>query len=112
MSTWIVQVLVVALFALACGGLALAWMRGRLGTAAIALFVLALTTWALVFAAITAEFHDANGFATCVDSCTTSHYVAAVAFVVPPLLMSLAALAMLVVRGSRWRLRRASENHS
>ena len=41
MSTWVVQVVVVALFALTCGVLALAWMRGRLGIAAIALFVVA-----------------------------------------------------------------------
>lgn len=113
MSTWIVQVAVVALFALACGALALAWMRGRLGLAAIALFVIAGVTWIAVLAAITTELGDANSFATCDESCSAVHYVSAVAFVAPPLFIALAALAMLVARGSRWRLRRtaARENH-
>ena len=75
MSTWVVQVVVVVLFALTCGVLAAAWMRGRLGTAAIALFVGALVVWVVVFAAIVSEFRDANGFATCdadCSPCTTS----------------------------------------
>ena len=112
MSTWIVQVAIVALFALTCGALAAAWIRGRLGTAAIALFLVALAAWVLAFAAITTEFRDANSFATCDESCTGAHYVTAVAFIAAPLLMSLSALAMIVVRGSRWRLRRAGENQS
>jgi hypothetical protein len=111
-SEWIVQVAVVALFALSCGVLAAAWVRSRLGTAAIALFVVALATWVLVFVAITAELRDANGFATCDEGCTTVHYVTAVAFLSPPLLIALAAFAMLLARGSRWRLGRARENHS
>jgi hypothetical protein len=112
MSEWVVQVAVVALFALTCGVLTAAWTRGRLGTAAIVVCVLALATWALTFVAITTEFRDANSFATCTTGCTTVHYIAAIAFVVSPLLISVAALAMIVARGSRWRLRRASENHS
>ena len=114
MSTWVVQVVVVALFALTCGALAAAWMRGRLGIAAIGLFAAALVVWIVAFAAITSEFHGANGFATCDTSCTTVHYVSAVAFISPPLLIALAALAMLVARGSRWHLRRtaAPENHA
>ncbi len=108
MSTWVVQVVVVALFALTCGALAAAWMRGRLGVAAIALFVVALAVWIVAFAAIAAELGDANGFATCDADCSTVHYVSAVAFLAPPLLIALAALAMLVARGDRWRLRRAS----
>jgi hypothetical protein len=113
MSTWVVQVVVVALFALSCGALAAAWTRGRLGVAAIALFVAALGTWVAAFAAIATEFHGANNFATCETECSTVHYVSAVAFIVPPLLISLAAFAMLVIRGSRWRARRATarENH-
>jgi hypothetical protein len=111
MSESVVQVVVVALFALACGALAAAWLRGRLGTAAIGLFVTALATWVLAFVAITTEFRDANSFATCNESCTTVHYAAAVAFIAPPLLIALAGLAMLVARGSRWRVRRARENH-
>jgi hypothetical protein len=110
MSTWIVQVVVVALFALTCGALAVAWLRGLLGRAGIGLFVLALGVWVLAFVAITAEVRDANNFATCDESCTTVHYVTAVAFIAPPLLIALAGLAMLVARGSRWRVRRAHEN--
>jgi hypothetical protein len=112
MSEWIVQLTVVAVFALACGALAAAWLRGRLGTAAIALFLVALVAWALAFAAIVAELADANSFATCTTSCTTVHYVAAIAFIAPPLLIALAGLAMIVARGSRWRVGRARENHS
>ena len=82
MSTWVVQVVVVALFALTCGALAAAWIRGRLGVAAIALFLVALAVWVVAFAAIAAEFGDANGFATCVADCSTVHYVSAVAFLV------------------------------
>jgi hypothetical protein len=113
MSTWVVQVVVVALFALTCGALAAAWLRGRLGVAAIALFVIALVVWVVAFAAIASELGDANGFATCDDDCSAVHYVSAVAFLAPPLLIALSALAMLVARGSRWRLRRSSaqENH-
>jgi hypothetical protein len=111
-STWIVQVVVVALFALTCGALALAWMRGRLGTAAIVLLLLAVAAWAVLFAALSTEFRGSNDFATCGESCTTVHYVAAVAFIAPPLLIALSAFGMLVARGSRWRLRRAGENHS
>jgi hypothetical protein len=110
MSTWVVQVVVVALFALTCGALVAALLRGRLGTAAVALFAVALAAWVLAFAAITAEFRGANDFATCDESCTTVHYVAAVAFIAPPLLIALSGLAMIVARGSRWRVRRAREN--
>jgi cytochrome bd-type quinol oxidase subunit 2 len=110
-STWIVQVVVVVLFALTCGALAAAWMRGRLGTAAVALFLVALATWAVAFVAISAGFRGADEFATCDANCSTVHYVTAVIFIAPPLLIALSALAMLVVRGNRWRLGRARENH-
>ena len=56
---------IVALFALTCGALAAAWMRGRLGAAAIVLFGVALVVWVAAFAAIATEFHGANNFATC-----------------------------------------------
>ena len=112
MSTWVVQVVVVALFALTCGALAAAWMRGRLGVAAIALFVVALVVWVIAFTAIAAELGDANGFATCDADCSTVHYVSAVAFLLPPLLIALSAVAMLVSRGSRWRLKRARAHES
>ena len=107
MSTWIVQVMIVALFALCCGVLAAAWMRGRLGAAALVLFAVAVVVWIAAFAAITSEFRGANDFATCGDECRAIHYVSAVAFIAPPLLISLAALAMLVSRGLRWRARRS-----
>jgi hypothetical protein len=112
MSTWVVQVAIVGIFALVCGVLAVAWMRGRLGIAAIALFTLAVVTWAAAFAAIATEFHGANSFATCDSECSTVHYAWAVAFIAPPLLISLAALAMLVSRGSRWRARRAAAHEN
>ncbi len=112
MSTWVVQVVVVALFALTCGALAAAWMRGRLGVAAIALFVVALVVWVVAFAAIASEFRDANGFATCdanCTPCTTS----------PRSRSSRLRCSsrsrrsrMLVARGSRWRLRRSQPQES
>lgn len=114
MSTSVVQVALVALFALTCGALAVAWTRGRLGVAALVLFGVAVAVWIAAFLAITQEFHGANNFATCGDHCSTVHYVSALAFIAPPLLISLAALAMLVSRGLRWRARRvlAHENHA
>lgn len=108
MSTWVVQVVIVGLFTLTCGVLAAAWMRGRLGIAAVILFAVSLVVWVLAFVAISTEFRGANDFATCDDSCGTIHYLAAVAFIAPPLLIALAALAMLVTRGARWRARRAA----
>jgi hypothetical protein len=113
MSTWIVQVVIVALFALTCGVLAAAWMRGRLGAASIVLFAVAVAVWIAAFVAIAGEYRGANDFATCRDECETIHYVSAVAFIAPPLLIALAGLAMLVSRGLRWRARRAlaHENH-
>jgi hypothetical protein len=114
MSTWIVQVVIVAVFALTCGLLAVAWMRGRLGAAALVLFGVAVVVWIGAFVAITSEFRGANNFATCGDDCGAIHYLSAVAFIAPPLLISLAALAMLISRGLRWRARRAlaHQNHA
>jgi hypothetical protein len=113
-SAWVVQVAVVALFALTCGLLAAAWMRGRLGATAVVVLVCAVVVWAAAFVAIATEFGDADSFATCESDCTPVHYASAVAFIAPPLLMALAALAMLVSRGTTWRARRASarENHA
>ena len=111
MSTWVVQVAVVALFALACGALTWAWLRERLGRAGIALFGVALVVWVASFVAIAAELRGANNFATCDTSCTPTHYLTAVGFIGAPLLIALAGLAMVVARGSRWRLRKTRENH-
>jgi hypothetical protein len=111
MSTWVVQVVVVGVFALTCGALTLAWMRGRLGAAAIALFLVALAVWVVAFAVIVTEYREANNFATCDPDCSAIHFATAIAFLTPPLLIALAGLAMLVARGNRWRARRAaSEN--
>jgi hypothetical protein len=113
MSPWIVQLLVVALFALTCGVLAAAWMRGRLGVAALALFAVSVVVWIAAFLVITSGFRDANNFATCSEDCRPIHYVSAVGFIAPPLMIALAALAMLVSRGQQWRARRAlaHDNH-
>jgi hypothetical protein len=110
MSTWVVQVVIVVLFALASGALAAAWLRGALGRAAIVLFLIAVVAWALAFAAIVSEFRGANDFATCDASCAPRHYVAAVGFIASPLLVALSGLAMIVARSSRWQWRRTREN--
>ena len=114
MSTAGVQIGVVALFALTCGALAAAWTRGRLGAAAVALFVVASLVWVASFAAIASGYQDADGFATCGEDCSTVQHVSGVGFLAPPLLISLSALGMIVALGRRWRLRRRpiDENHA
>jgi hypothetical protein len=107
MVTWAVQLAVVALFAVVSGLLVLAWQRGRLGVASIALFVAAIVVWALEIAALATGSGGADGFATCTEDCTPVHYVSAVAFLAPPLLMALSAVGMLVSIGRRILLRRA-----
>lgn len=103
-----------ALFALVCGALAAAWLRGRLGTAAIALLVVACLVWFAAFTAIVSGYHDADGFVDCRDECSSVHYLSAVGFLAPPLLISLSALGMIVAVGQRRRLRRRAinENHA
>ena len=112
MSPFAVQIVVVVLFALTCGALALAWMCNRLGRAAIVLFLLALTAWIASFVVISSDVGNASEFATCGEGCTATHYATTVAFIGAPLLIALAGLAMLVARGNRWRLRRTRENHT
>src|SRR4029453_17180552 len=113
MSTWSVQLAIVALFALTCGLLALAWMRGRLGVAALVLFAVSVVVWIAAFVAITNDFQGANDFPSSLAACPPIPYGSAVAFIVPPLMIALAALAMLVSRGQQWRARRAlaHDNH-
>ena len=111
MSTSVVQVIIVALFALTCGALVAAWTGGRLGRAAIVLFIVALGTWIGSFVAITSDIRNADEFATCDVNCAPMHYVTAVAFIGAPLLIALAGLAMIVARSSRWRFGRTRENH-
>jgi hypothetical protein len=112
MSTALVQLGVVALFVLMCGVLAAAWLRGRLGAAAIALFVVACVIWVASFAAVVSGFHDADGFVDCRDHCSTVHFFSALGFLAPPLLISLSALGMIVAVGQRRRLRRRAINES
>ena len=108
MSTTVVQVAVVLLFALTCGVLAAAWLGGRLGVTALGVLLVAAAAWILALAAIGTESGSADDFATCSEDCGAVQYVSAVAFIAPPLLVAVAALAILVARGSRWRARRAS----
>jgi len=105
-DSWRVLVAVVALFALTCGVLAAAWTRGRLGVVSISLFVASVVVWALDFAAVSSGYHDADGFVDCGNGCSSVHYVSAVGFLAPPLLISLSALAMLAVLARRRRTRR------
>lgn len=106
-DAWRVWPAVVALLVLTCGILVAAWTRGRLGVVSISLFVVAVVAWVLDFATVSSGYHDADGFIDCRDGCTGVHYVAAVGFLSPPLLISLSALTMLVVLGRRRRIRRS-----
>ena len=108
MSELGVQVALVALFALTCGALTVAWMRGRLGYAAVALFLASCGIWALAFVLVVSGARDADSFATCDDDCSAIHYATALAFLAPPLLIALSAFAMILVRGARWRARRGA----
>jgi hypothetical protein len=92
---------------IACGALALAWTRGRLGVASAVVLVLAAVAWVLDFAALTTGFHDADGFVDCGNACRPAHRLAALGFVAPPLLLAVGAAGMviaLIVRGRRRRL--------
>jgi hypothetical protein len=108
MSALAVQVALVAVFALTCGALTVAWMRGRLGPAAIALFLVSCAIWALAFVLVITGWRGADSFATCDTDCSAIHYVTALAFLAPPLLIALSALGMIVARGARWRARRGA----
>jgi len=105
-DSWRVLVAVVAVFALTCGVLAAAWTRGRLGVVSISLFVASVVVWALDFAAVSSGYRDADGLFDCGDSCTGVHYASAIGFLAPPLLISLSALAMLILLVRRRRARR------
>lgn len=113
-DAWRVQLVLVALFALACGVLAAAWTRGRLGIVSVAILVASILVWALDFAAVFSGYHDADGFFDCGSDCTSVHYVSAVGFLAPPLLIAVAALGTLVVLTRRLRTRRRTvdENRS
>ena len=76
--------------------------------------VVACAIWVAAFAAIVSEYRDADGFVDCGDECSSVHYLAALGFLAPPLLISLSALGMILALGHRWRLRRtpADDNHA
>lgn len=114
MSSAAVLIGVASLFLIAGGVLAAAWPRGRLGVAAIALFVVACSIWIAAFAAIVSGYRGADGFVGCEQSCTSVQHLSAIGFLAPPLLISLSALGMLVAVGRRRQLRRRSidENHA
>jgi len=100
---WLVYLALASLFALTCGVLVLAWTRGRLGVASASVFLLALATWVVAFAAVLSGFRDADGFVDCRDACTGVHLAAALGFIAPPLLVSVAAAGMIVVLVRRRR---------
>jgi hypothetical protein len=114
MSSVAVLIGVASLFLLACGALAAAWPRRRLGAAAIALFVVACSIWIGVFAAIVSGYRGADGFVDCHESCTIVQHLSAIGFLAPPLLISLSALGMILAVGRRRQLRRRTidENHA
>ena len=107
MNDALVQVLLIALFALSCGALSLAWMQRRLGLAAGILFGIALTVWVVDFAVIAAGVGDADSFAACTEECSGVHYSVVVGFLAPPLLIALASVAGIVAIEQRRRARRA-----
>ena len=106
MNDALVQVLLVGLFALACGLLTLAWMRQRLVLAAAALLAFALAVWVVDFLVIVSGFRGADDFVDCADECSGFHYSVVVGFLAPPLLIALAALAGIVALEQRRRARR------
>jgi hypothetical protein len=103
----VVQALLVGLFALTCGLLALAWMGRRLGLAAAMLFGVAVSVWLLAVVAIASGFRGADDFAACGDDCSSYHYSVVIGVLAPPLLIALAAFAGLVVLEQRRRARRS-----
>ena len=104
-DVWLVYLALGALFVLAGGLLVGAWARGRLGAAAVAVFVLAVALWVVDFAAISSGYRDADGFFDCAEACTGVHFSTAVGFLAPPLLISIAALGALVAVRQRRRTR-------
>jgi uncharacterized membrane protein YfcA len=109
-DAWVVWLALVSLVLLALGLLAGAWTRRRLGLASVALFGLALAAWVGDLVVIASDVRDADGFVDCGDNCTAMHRLAALGFVAPPLLVSLAAGGMLVALVARGRARRMDEN--
>ena len=102
-DTWLVYLALGGLLLVASGVLVGGWARGRLGTAAVVVFVGAAALWVVDFAAISSGYRDADGFFACGDTCTGVHFSTAVGFLAPPLLISTAALAALIALRQRRR---------
>jgi len=105
-DAWVMYVVLAAVVLLACGLLAAAWSRGRLGLASAVLLAVAVAAWMLDLAAVTSGFQDADGFVDCGSACRPVHRAAAVGFLAPPLLISLAASGLVVALIARQRKRR------
>ena len=108
MNDALVQVLLVGLFALACGGLALAWFaapawsrrqRSCSGSR--------WSSGSSTSLAIVSGVGDADNFAVCTEDCAGMHYSVVVGFLAPPLLIALASFAGIVALEQRRRARRA-----
>jgi hypothetical protein len=109
-DAWVVWLALASLVLTVLGVLTAAWVRRRLGLVSAALFVLAVAVWAVDVAAIVSGYRDADGFVDCGDDCRPVHRLAALGFLAPPLLISLAAAGMLVALVVRGRTRRMREN--
>lgn len=107
-DAWVVYLALLSVAVIACGALALAWTRGRLGVASAVVLVLAVVAWVLDFAAMTTGFHDMDGFVDCGNACTPAHRLAALGFVAPPLLIALGAAGLAIALFVRGRSRRLS----
>ena len=105
-DAWVVYLALLSIAVIACGALALAWTRGRLGVASAVVFVLAVVAWVLDFVALTTDFRDADGLLDCGRVCTPMHRLVALGFVAPPLLISIAAAGMAIALVARARRRR------
>ena len=101
----LVYLVVFSVVALTCGVLAVAWTRGRLGAVAAILLGAWLVVWLTDLAAVSSGFRDTDRFADCGAECTGAHYLAAVGFLAPPLLVALTALAGLIALIRRWSVR-------
>ena len=105
-DAWVVYLALLSVAVIACGALALAWTRGRLGVASAVLLVLAVVAWVLDFVALTTDFRDADGLLDCGRVCTPMHRLVALGFVAPPLLIAIAAAGMAIALVARARRRR------
>ena len=107
MNDALVQVLLVALFALSCGALSLAWMQRRLGLAAAILFGVALAVWVRRLRRDRRGRRRRGRLRRLTEECSGVHYSVVVGFLAPPLLIALASFAGIVALEQRRRARRA-----